>query len=261
MPPPSLRGRKPLLAAEDWWRKGFFDPEFYSPADPAHLAHAPREARFAARALRLRQGTALLDLCCGPGRHALLFARRGARVTGVDYSIPYLLEGRRRARRAGQTVRFLRGDMRALAFDTEFDAAVNLYTSFGYFSRQADDLRVLRGVRRALKPGGLFLLDFMHRDWLLSHFSTRDWHAQDDGWLLEERELDAAKRMVTTRRIRLFSDGRELRRDFRVRLYGRREISVLLRRAGLRPLRFWGDFRGSPLSKDTNRLIVLSQRP
>jgi len=59
MPPPSLRGRKPLLAAEDWWRKGFFNPEFYSPADPAHLAHAPREARFAARALRLRQGTAL----------------------------------------------------------------------------------------------------------------------------------------------------------------------------------------------------------
>ena len=118
-----------------------------------------------------------------------------------------------------------------------------------------------KGVERALKPGGLFLLDFMHRDWLLSHFSTRDWHAQDDGWLLEERELDSAQRLVTTRRIRLFSDGRELQRVFRVRLYGRPEISALPREAGLRPLRFWGDFSGSSLSKKTNRLIVLSQKP
>ena len=54
--------------------------------------------------------------------------------------------------------------MRELGFEGEFDAVINVFTAFGYFEDPEDDLRTLRGVRVALKPGGRFLLETLHRE-------------------------------------------------------------------------------------------------
>ncbi|MBI4678942.1 MAG: methyltransferase domain-containing protein [Elusimicrobia bacterium] len=246
---------------KDWWRKGFFDPEFYTPADESHVAAAPREVRFLLRQLKLGARASVLDLCCGPGRHSLILARKGFKVTGLDYSSAYVEEARRKARRAGLEVRFVRRDMRKLGFKAEFDAVLNLFTSFGYFDRWSDNVKVLARVARALKPGGLFLMDIMNADWLRRHFAPRSWHLQDRGvYLLEERELEREGRRIRTRWIRIQPEGRVLERAFALWLFDRRGLSRLLRSAGLKPLRFWGSLRGAKLSDRTNRLVVLARK-
>ncbi|MBI5241137.1 MAG: class I SAM-dependent methyltransferase [Elusimicrobia bacterium] len=249
-----------MRAPRDWWRR-LFHPGFYTPADRLHLALAPGQVEFVVKALRLRRGQALLDLCCGPGRHAVLLARRGLRVTGLDFSRPYLAEARARARRLGVAARFVRGDMRAIPFREEFDAAINLFTSFGYFPKASEDLAVLRGLRRALRPGGLLLMEMMHRPWLLRHFKARDWTPLEDGWLLEERRLRAGGRRVVTRWVRVYPDGRSVERRLDLALYDRAALSALLRRAGLAPLRFWGGFSGEALRPESQRLMVLARKP
>jgi SAM-dependent methyltransferase len=115
-----------------------------------------QEVAFLVDALALQPGMRVLDVGCGPGRHALALARRGLDVVGVDISQTFI----DLARANDTTARFERGDARALTFDGEFDAVISLCQGgFGLCGGQPgtpvdDDLRVLRGMARAAKPGG-----------------------------------------------------------------------------------------------------------
>ncbi|MDD5657418.1 MAG: class I SAM-dependent methyltransferase [Elusimicrobia bacterium] len=250
---------KTARVAKDWWRT-HFHPRFYTPADRERLARAPKEAAFVARALGLKCGAAVLDLCCGPGRHAVLLAREGLRVTGLDYSRPYLREAESRARRMKAAVRFVRGDMRALPFRGEFDAVVNLFTSFGYFRRQGENLKVLAQARKALKPGGKFLIDVRNREALPPDFAQRSWEPFGRGFELVENYLLRSGRSVVLRRIRIRPGGRKSESSAMMHLYDKKTLSGMLGRAGLKPMRFWGDFSGSPWRKSSRRLIVLARK-
>jgi SAM-dependent methyltransferase len=241
------------------WHEDFFRNSFYNPASPAAVEKAPQEAAFVLRQLELRKGGALLDLCCGPGRHAVEFAAKGLAVTGYDFSAEYLREAAARAKKKKVALKLVRGDMRALPFRGEFDAAVNLFTSFGYFLKLSDDLKTLKGAARALKPGGLFLIDVINGDFIRTRFTPRDWHDLGDHYLLEEREAGRGGIFNSWTRIDKRS-GRIQEKTFFNRLYGRAEMSAALRRAGLRPLKFWGGFDGRPHSEKSIRLICLARK-
>lgn len=247
------------MKVPDEWHKGFFRNSFYNPASAAAVAKAPAEAAFVLRQLRLKKGAALLDLCCGPGRHAVEFAKNGLNVTGFDFSGEYLGEAGQRALKKKVKLRLVRGDMRLLKFKGEFDAAVNLFTSFGYFRKLSDDLKTLKGVARALKPGGLFLLDVVSGDHVRNNFRPRSWGDMGGHYLLEEAELNGDGVFNIWIKINK-KTGKTLKKAFFSRLYTQERLGGLLRKAGLRPLKFWGDFQGRPLSADRNRLLVLAEK-
>lgn len=236
----------------------FFRDEIFSPDEPEARRQAPAEARFLGRALKLKKGSRVLDLCCGAGRHAAFLARRGVFVTGVDSSAPYLKRARKAAGKL-KTLRLLRADMRTLPFKAEFDAAYNVWTSFGYFSKAADDLRTLRAVARALKPGGLFLIDVIDYAWLKRNFRPVDWARRGDGsYRLERTELRRGRSPATVSEWTVLRPGRPPRRArFSVRCYDRRSLSALLRQAGLTPLR---RCRGLDGNRAPARLVLLGRR-
>lgn len=241
------------------WHKSFFRNSFYNPASEAALQKAPAEAAFVLRQLKLGKGAALLDLCCGPGRHAVEFAGKGLAVTGLDFSAEYLAEAAARAKKERTALRLVRGDMRALPFKGEFDAAVNLFTSFGYFPKFSDDLKTLKGAARALKPGGLFLIDIVNGDLIRTVFSPRDWQDLGDHYLLESRRALRDGQVSTWTTVSK-ADGRTRTRTFFNRLYGRRSLAAALRKAGLRPLKFWGGFDGRKLSASSPRILCLARK-
>jgi len=230
------------------WHKSFFDNSFYNPASPAAVEQAPREARFI-----------LLDLCCGPGRHAVEFAKKGLAVTGYDFSAQYLAEARRRAKKKKVPLRLVRGDMRRLKFKENFDAAVNLFTSFGYFRKFSDDIKTLKGVARALRPGGLFLIDVVHGEFVRANFRRRDWTELEDYFHLEEASAGPDGTVNTWTRVPK-NGGRPLTRTFFTRLYNRARLSAALKKAGLEPLKFFGSFSGAALSPKAVRLICLARK-
>ena len=114
--------------------------------------------------LSLPAGSAILDLCCGHGRHSVQSAARGYRVVGLDRSERFLRQAVADAAALGASGRWVRADMRAVPFVGQFDAVINIFTAFGYFDTDAENLEVLRQARQALRPGGRFLLEFMHRE-------------------------------------------------------------------------------------------------
>lgn len=111
-----------------------------------------QEVEFLYNALGLTPGARLLDVGTGPGRHAVEFARRGVQVVGIDISSTFLALARERASEAGAPVSFFEMDALALPFEDEFDVAISICE--GAFGLGLDDLKILRGITAALKPGG-----------------------------------------------------------------------------------------------------------
>jgi len=245
------------------WYREFFDDLYlrvYQPLEAPEKVR--REVDFIVKALNLPAGAKVLDLCCGQGRHSLELARRGFQVVGVDLSEALLYAARKRAESEGLSVTFLQCDMREIDFKDEFDAVINMFTSFGYLESEAEDEKVLGKVAQALKSGGKFLLDVVNRDRLVRDFQGREWHAADEGWLvLEERTFDHLSGRMETRWICVARDGVRYERLSSVRLYTASELRTMLERAGLKVKDLFGDYDGSPYSWDSQRLIVVACKP
>jgi SAM-dependent methyltransferase len=126
---------------------------------PAYLRNAftlgtEQEVEFLVGALGLEPGMRLLDVGCGPGRHALALARRGLDVTGVDLSPEFVELARAAADEEGLSARFVVADVRELAYDSAFDAAICLCQGgFGLLGGR-DEPAVLARIVAAVRPGG-----------------------------------------------------------------------------------------------------------
>ncbi len=109
----------------------------------------------------------MLDAPCGHGRIAKRVASSGLRVTGLDSTPLFLDVARERAAAAGVEVEYLEGDLRSLPFEARFDAVGELVHVVRLLRRRGQPA-VLDGFRRALKPGGVLLIEQASRDFLLA---------------------------------------------------------------------------------------------
>jgi SAM-dependent methyltransferase len=201
----------------------------------------------------------LLDLCCGFGRMALEFARRGFAVTGVDITGFYLDAARRGAAREALDAEFIQEDARAFTRPGFFDIAVNLYISFGYFENEADDARVARNVCESLKTGGVFIIETLGKEIAARDFVKREWFPKGDFTVLTEYAIQGAWDRLQNRWI-MMKDGKTFERVFSQRLYSARELRSLLANAGFSRVDFYGGWDGEPYNEDATRLIAVARK-
>jgi SAM-dependent methyltransferase len=220
---------------------------------------APAQVEAMLALLKLSPGARVLDLCCGPGRHALELARRGFQVTGVDRAAAYLERARKQAQQQGLDVEFVEDDMRAFCRPEAFDAVVNYFTSFGYFEAPEDDRRVVSNVYESLKTGGAFLLDMMGKEVLARILEGTRWQEEGGAILLQETKVKRNWSWVETRWI-LLKDGD--RQDFHIshRLYSAAELASLLEGCGFGNLEVYGDVEGGPYDHTAQRLLVVARK-
>jgi SAM-dependent methyltransferase len=210
--------------------------------------------------LQLKPGSMVLDLCCGPGRHSLEFARRGFLVTGVDRTSSYLEQARERTLSEHLSIEFLKSDMRSFVRQDTFDAALNFLTSFGYFEDPTDDFKVAQNLALSLKVGGKFLLEANGKEIVARNFQERRWRRNNDGtFLLEEARIGNGWDLVKMKWI-LAGDGMTKEFALSVRLYAASELIALLKRAGFREARAFGDVSGVPYDDKAKRLVVVALR-
>lgn len=247
------------MANKDWWKR-FFTVSTYPLAELTKGRHAEAEVRELLRRLPVKKGAAILDVGCGLGRHSFPLSTRGYQVTGIDYSASYLSQARKRANGRRRAPRFLRRDMRALGFRGEFDVAINLWTSFGYFPRYSDDLRTLRSIRQALRPRGWLAMELVEGGrFLRDGITAKDWGHVGRFWGLEANRLRrGGDPAMTTERIFIDDRGRVTGGETFVRLYDRRRLKRALTRAGFRRTFFSDGLLGGPNA--SNRLFALARR-
>jgi SAM-dependent methyltransferase len=244
----------------EWWTE-FFDTDYLSIYRRRDRRSAAPETAFVRRVLRLRRGQSVLDVCCGYGRHALLFARAGLKVTGVDINPLFLRRARAAARREGLKVDFVHSDVREMEIGPTFDAAVNLFTSIGYFESEEDNFQVVVRAAAALKPGGRLLLDTINRDHIVRSPQWRQWMPMGRGVVVETPAFDWNRGRLNSRRIMVFPDGRRRETRFSLRLYTLAELVVMFERAGLDVTHAFGDFAGGKYTVDSPRIVIAGCRP
>lgn len=202
----------------------------------------------------------VLDLCCGPGRHALPLARRGYRVLGVDRTERFLEEARQRADDEGLDLDLAHADMREFREPEAFDVAVNLLTSFGYFEDPAADARVIANMHASLVPGGHVLVDMMGKEIIARIFEHKQWRERDGDFYLYERRILDDWSWMENRWIRIDVDERH---EYTVghRLYSAVELKRLLAEGGFVDVKAYGSLEGRPYDNEAERLVVVGTKP
>ena len=202
---------------------------------------------------------AALDLCCGPGRHALPLARRGLRVTAVDRTPFFLERARERAQAAGLTVEFVEADMREFRRAAAFDLALSLFTSFGYFAARDEDLQVLRNVRASLRPRGVLVMDVAGKEWLARHFEATRSRTLEDGSLFVDRCQVVDDWTRVENEWILIKDGRARTLRLRLNVYSGQELKDRLLQAGFARVDLYGSLDGVPYDREATRLVAVAR--
>ena len=250
------------VSGPDWFESFFGADYFEIYRDFFTPESTAAEVEGIASLLGLPPGARVLDLACGHGRHAIPLAERGFEVTGYDLSEVFLARARADAETRGVTVRWVQGDMRALSFEAEFDAVINIFTAFGYFADERDDVETLRRVRRSLAPGGRFLLETLHRDGLVARFRPQLEYTTSNGTLVRRNYVWDLARGVIEDRVQLVRpDGSQAEYASSLRVRSLHELLGLVRRAGLEPVSWYGGLDGSALELASRRLVLISARP
>jgi SAM-dependent methyltransferase len=254
-------------AVERRWYETAFDRGWLRAYAHRGDAEASRHAPAVARWLGVHAGQRVLDVGCGAGRYARALAVLGLRVTGIDLSRPMIEEALERSPMLPGSPTYVLGDARRMLFHEQFEGAVSMFTSLGYFEDAEDDARILRGVRRALVPGGRLLVDFLNAAHLRATFVESKERLSAGLRVLEVRRIDESSPggPVVEKRVTIFhprTGHEEAAWTERVRLYDADEIDALLAAAGLRTVGHrMGDLDGTPHSWTTARLVRIAERP
>jgi len=147
-----------MSSKKDWFTD-WFNTKYY------HILYQHRDKHEAQvfmsnliKYLELPKRSSILDLACGKGRHSIYLNSLGYCVTGADLSINSIKHA---SLSKNNTLDFIVQDMR-LPFSVKVDAVFNLFTSFGYFADDIEDIRVLENIKTALNTNGVAVIDYLN---------------------------------------------------------------------------------------------------
>jgi cyclopropane fatty-acyl-phospholipid synthase-like methyltransferase len=209
--------------------------------------------------LNVNKTATILDLCCGIGRHSLELAQRGYNVVGVDLSKEYLAKARSKAKARGLNIKFLKDDMRRFCQLDYFDAAINMFTAFGYFDNPADDKRAVSNIYYSLRKGGTLIIDVIGKEIIARMFRSRDWDENNGRIFLQERKLDRDWSWIDNKWI-VFENGKKREFEFGHRIYSAAELTALLKDCGFKSVKIFGDLSGADYDHNAKRLIAVAKK-
>ncbi len=221
---------------------------------------APQQVEDIIRLTGIESGS-VLDLCSGPGRHTLEWAKRGFRVTGVDRTDFLMNIAKERARKERLEIEWVLEDMRFFKRPCSYDLVQSMFTSFGYFEEKDEDRGVLSQIYGNLKPGGALILDVVGKEVLARTFHDSGTSLLDDGSILVERRKIADAWSRIENEWILIQNGVAQTFRFCLNLYSAQELKLLLESVGFHTIRIYGSLSGTPYDVDASRLIVLGTKP
>ncbi len=159
------------------WYASWFDTPYY------HILYKERNYREAqlfmdnlTHYLNLPEKAKVLDLACGKGRHSIYLNQLGFEVTGADLSENSIAIA---SKNSNDSLHFQVHDMRE-PFEEKFDAIFNLFTSFGYFDNDNDNLKTLIAIKESLSEYGFGVIDFMNVNHVLANLIPEEVKTVED---------------------------------------------------------------------------------
>ena len=178
------------------WYETAFGPDYLKLYSHRDWKEAERFLESLQTTVEFSPSSKILDLCCGCGRYSMALTEKGYSVVGLDLSMDLLLRAKSDSISSGSRIPFIRGDMRSLPFHRRFDLVLNMFTSFGYFESDDENLETLYQINRVLNPGGWFVIDYINKDYIKNNLRTHDEYESDGLYVIQERSIDHERNAV-----------------------------------------------------------------
>ena len=246
-----------IMSAEinkQWYEK-WFDSNYY------HILYKNRSTNEAAQFLeKLRaviipsKNSHIMDLACGRGRHSRYLCDMGYIVTGVDLSSQSIAYAKQFE---NQNLKFHVHDMRNDFGRLQFDHVLNLFTSFGYFENDNDNILVLKNVQRALKEHGTVLIDFMNVIKAINSMVKKEKIEIEGIQFNIERWVDG---LHIKKRIEILDQDKEFVFEESVQALKLEHFKTYFEKAKLKLIRTFGDYDLNEFNENNSeRLILLAE--
>ena len=201
--------------------------------------------------LNVPEGGEILDLACGKGRHALYLNALGYHVTGVDLSPNSIAYAKQFE---NDSLHFDVHDM-TKPFHKTFDAVFNLFTSFGYFENEEDNLNTIKAIKTNLKTYGFGVIDFMNSEFIINHLVVENTKTVDGITFTLKRHVENG---YIVKDISFRADNEAYNFQERVRGFTLEEFKMLFEKAGVYLLDIFGDYKLAKFdAKKSERLIMI----
>ncbi len=182
-------------------------------------------------------------------------------MDAADYSKTLLAVARRRGTGAG--LEYHQADMRQLSrsWTSRFEAVLNLFTSFGFFTDRGDDIRVIAEFARVLDVGGRLVWHGASRDGVMARFLEKDWWTTSDGSVVtQHRSFDALSGILTVESRFTAKSGRDVLREHRIRLYTATKLAELFAEHGLVVEEAHSGFTRRPLDRRSSEMLLVARK-
>ena len=248
--------KKEWFENEDFWKN--YGPIMF---DSAHWAEAPGVAAAIQKIAGLKKGARILDAGCGPGRISVELALLGLDVTGVDIIQAELDAAAETATDEGVDISLVNADLRTYTTDKKFDAAINVYTSFGYCDTMEEDVQILKHICDAIKDGGWFIMEMTSREIAVQYFTPGEWFERAGKTVLTEFTVEGAWEGLRSRWILIDNKtGGRIEHEFVQRLYSAIELKRLLLGIGFKSAEVYGDFEFAPYNESAKTMVIVARK-
>lgn len=213
------------------------------------------------RLLNLKSKSKILDCPCGYGRHSIELAKRKFVMTGSDLNSKHLSIAKKEASNNSVIINFKKENMLDLNYDSEFDAVINMFYSFGFFESDEDNFKVLQNFYKSLKPNGKFL---MHTDVNIPFIEAGKYKHDETRPLTNGNALRIIDKYdPTTKRIDGLwiiknEEDEEIKKYYSVRVYTKDEFIELCKKAGFRFCEAYSDWGKNPYSENSEDMIIVA---
>ncbi|WP_250433844.1 class I SAM-dependent methyltransferase [Hanstruepera flava] len=233
------------------WFASWFDTPFY------HILYKDRDYDEAqlfmdnlTQYLNIPEGGTILDLACGKGRHSVYLNSLGYDVTGADLSENSIAHAKQFE---NDSLHFKVHDM-CQPFGKRFDAVFNLFTSFGYFEQEADNLKTIQAIQADLNETGFGVIDFMNSDYVIDNLVPEETKTVDgidfnlkryvkDGYIIKE--------------IAFTHEDEDYNYQERVRAFTLADFEALFEKAGVYLLDVFGDYKLRKFDNKTSERLIM----
>ena len=234
------------------WFASWFDTPYY------HILYKERNYREAqifmdnlTHYLNLPEKAKVLDLACGKGRHSIYLNQLGYEVVGADLSENSIAEA---TKNENNSLHFEVHDMRE-PFEDKFDAIFNLFTSFGYFENDQDNLTTLKAMKESLTDHGFAVIDFMNVNQVIGSLVPDEVKTVDGIEFHIKRYLSEGH---IYKEIDFEDQGEKFHFTEKVKALTLQDFEEMMEEAGIFLLDIFGDYKLKKFHKtDSERLIMI----
>jgi SAM-dependent methyltransferase len=233
------------------WFASWFDTDYY------HILYKDRNEEEAQQFmdnlihyLNLPEEAKVLDLACGKGRHSIYLNSLGFDVTGADLSENSITEA---SKFSNKTLRFKEHDMRN-SFEEKYDAIFNLFTSFGYFEKDTDNLKTLISIKESLTEYGFAVIDFMNVDYVIANLVATEIKTVDG---IDFHIKRYVKDNYIFKEIDFEDKGEKFHFTEKVQAIRLEDFEAMMEEAGIYLLDIFGDYKLKTFYKNSSERLIM----